>query len=317
MKQATAPFVLALLVAVGGPGAGVGFAQIGYGPPSIEWLTASSDVVVRASVADLGFKDRAPKAGETESQWQWVTVTLTVRATLKGKAPETIVFVIEQVRGVETLPRWKESGQAVLWFLVDIGDRKEEIPRDFPGPPQGRLRLRELGAKFLGTAAVELASPKAGKRVPSPVFSMDFQVLDDEDKILEAVKAEAARQQKGEVSAIRLSMPRKVAARSGRSGDVNVLYVPVNDRLEQLALDWVRSKEDWLRQAGVRALGPFKSEANAAVLRGMMDDPAWWVEEKDNLKERVYYIREAAYKTLREWELPVTRPVLREPLKEK
>jgi hypothetical protein len=76
MKQATAPFVLAIIVAASRLGTGVGFAQVGYTPSSIEWLTASSDVVVRASVVDLAFKDRAPEVGETRSQWQWVTVTL-------------------------------------------------------------------------------------------------------------------------------------------------------------------------------------------------------------------------------------------------
>jgi hypothetical protein len=317
MKPATAPFVLAIVVAAGGPGAGVGFAQVGYTPSSIEWLTASSDVVVRASVADLAYKDRAPEKGETRSQRQWVTVTLKVRATLKGKAPETIVFVIEQVRGMETLLGWKKSGQPVLWFLVDIRDRKEEIPRDFPAQPQGKLRLREHCVNFLDTSAVALGSPKAGKRVPRPMFSMDFQVLDEEDKILEAVKAEVARHQKGAIRAIRIPMPRQVAARSGRSGDVNVLYVPVNDRLEQLAHVWVRSKEDWVRQAGVQALGQFKSEANAAILKSMLDDKAWRVEQKDDLKERVYHVREAAYKTLQEWEVSIAKPVLRKPLKRK
>lgn len=295
----------------------MGFAQVGYTPSSIEWLTASSDVVVRASVVDLAYKDRAPNVGETRSQWQWVRVTLKVRATLKGKAPETIVFVIDQVRGMETLPGWKESGQPVLWFLVNIGDRKEEMPRDFPVQPQGKLRLREHWVKFVNTSAVALGSPKTGKRVPHPVFSMDFQVLDGEDKILDAVKAEVARQQKGASRAIRIPMPREVAARSGRSGDVNVLYVPVNDRLEQLAHTWVRLKEDWVRQAGVQALGQFKSEAHAAILKGMLDDTAWSVEHKDDLKERVYYIRETAYKTLQGWEVTVAKPVLREPLKGK
>ncbi len=49
----------------------------------------------------------------------------------------------------------------------------------------------------------------------------------------------------------------------------------------------------------------------------MLDDKAWWVEQKDDFKERVYYIREAAYKTLREWEVSAAKPVLRESLKEK
>jgi len=151
MKQVPAPFLLAILVAVSGQGAGVSYAQVGYSPSSIEWLTASSDVVVRASVVDLAYKDRTPEDGRTRPQWQWVTVTLKVHTTLKGKAPETSGFVIEQLRGMETLPRWKQSGQAVLWFLIDIGDRKEELPRDFPALPKGKLRLRDNWVKFVNT----------------------------------------------------------------------------------------------------------------------------------------------------------------------
>src|SRR5262245_53235296 len=88
MKRALAPFLATILVA-----SGVGYrplyAQVGYTPSSIEWLTASSDVVAVASVADLAYKDRRPEPGETRSHWQWVTVTLEVRPTLKGKASET------------------------------------------------------------------------------------------------------------------------------------------------------------------------------------------------------------------------------------
>ena len=309
MKRAAAPFLLAILVAASGVGSRESCAQRGYSPRSIEWLTASSDVVVVASVVDLAYQDRASKAGEVRSQWQWVTVTLKVRATLKGNAPETIVFVVEQARGMNILPRWKESAQSVLWFLVDRGDTKEESPRDFPAARQGKLRLREHWFKFLHTSALELGSPKTGERVPDPVFSMDFRVLDEEDQILEAVKAEVSRSQKRTERSIRILMPPDVAARSGRFGAVNVLHVPVDDRLEQLARSWVQSKAEWRRHAGVQALGPFKSDANIAILKGMLDDQGSWVSG------RVHYIREAAYETLQEWKVPVPKPELKEPLK--
>ncbi len=313
MKQATIPFVLAILVATSEPSAGVGFAQFGCRTHlSIEWLTASSDVVVRASVADLAYKDRAPQAGEMQAQWQWVTVTLKVRETLKGKAPEKIVYVIEQPRGADTLPKWKKSGQSVLWFLEDRGDKKEELPRDFPDQPRGKLRPSHH---------VELGTPKTGKRVPHPVFSMDFRVLDEEDKILEAIKTDVSLRdpsKKRASRAICISISGEVAARSGRAGDTNELCVPVNGRLQQLARTWASSKESWIRLAGVQALGPFQSEANAAILKGMLADKASWVEHKEDRDpgERVYYIRESAWKTLRKWKVSAPKPVLRIPLKE-
>jgi hypothetical protein len=313
VSQSTAPFVVATLIAASGFGA-TAVAQIGYTPSSIELLTAASDVVVRATVADLAYKDRAPGIGETRSQWQWVTVTLKVRATLKGKAPETIVFVIDQVRGMGPLPEWKKSGQSVLWFLVDIGDKKEETPPDFPSTPQGRLRLREHWVKFVNSGAIELGSPKTGRRIPNPMFSMDFRVLDDEDKILEAVEAEIARRHKRSEKSIGIHMPRDVAARSGTSGDVNCLHVPVNNRLNELGRAWILSKEEWMRLAGVQALRQFKSEANIGILKAVLDDKASVVEQNNAVRERVYPVREAAYKTLQEWKVPVAKPVLREPV---
>ena len=98
--------------------------------------------------------------------------------------------------------------------------------------------------------------------------------------------------------------------------------MPVNDRLETLGRVWVRSNEDWLRRAGVLALSQFKSETNVGILKGMLADGAWWRETKSDdggqmKQERVYYIREAAYKTLQEWKVAIPMPVLREPLKEK
>jgi hypothetical protein len=287
------------------------YAQIGYTPLSIEWLTASSDVVAVASVADLASEDRKPEPGETRSQWQWVTVTLRVRATLQGKAPETVVFVVERPRGDDTFSRWKESGQSVLWFLEERGDKKEELPPDFPALPKGQRRLlKSLRGEIV------LGSPKTGKCVPRPVFSMDFSILDEEDKIIEAVKAEVARRDKAPARLLWIRMPYEVAARSGKAGGANQLGVPVNSRLEELGRGWVGSKEAWLREAGVQALTQFKSEANAAILKRLLDDEASWIELKDGSEERVYYIREVAYKTLQDWKVPVPRPLLREPLKE-
>jgi hypothetical protein len=313
MKPATISFLVAVLVLAGGVGNREVYAQIGYSPLSIEGLTACSDVVVVASVADLACKDRAPEAGEERSRWQWVAVTLKVRTALKGvrDATKPIVFVLQSDYGVKELVRWKKSGQSLLWFLKDIGSWKEDLPPGFPAQAKSKPLLRIF-------ADLEFASPETRDRISKPVFSMDFRVLDETDKIVDAVKVEAARRYKGRARLIWIPMPRDMAARSGSSGDANQLGVPVNARLEELGRAWIRSKENWLRQNGVLALAQFKSEANAALLKRLLNDEAQWIEHRasDDHKERVYYIREAAYKALHEWKVPVPKPLLREPLKE-
>ncbi|MGH7173417.1 MAG: hypothetical protein ACRELF_05275 [Gemmataceae bacterium] len=314
MKAATTSFLVAILVVASGVGSREIHAQTGHCPLSVEGMTACSDVVVVASVADLACKDRPPEAGEERSRWQWVAVTLKVRTALKGvrDATKPIVFVLQSDYGVEELVKRKKSGQAKLWFLKDIGSWKEDLPPGFPAQAKGKPLLRIF-------ADLELASLETTNRIPKPVFSMDFRVLDKSNKIVEAVKVEAARRYKGQARLIWISMPRDVAARSGRSGDANELGVPVNARLEELGRVWVGSKEDWLRQAGVLALAPFKSEANVARLKRLLDDKAQWVEHKEDADpgERVYYIREAAYKTLQKWKVAVPKPFLREAVKEK
>jgi hypothetical protein len=314
MKSMATSFLAAILVVASGAGGREIHAQIGYSPLSIEGLTACSDVVVVASVADLSCKDRAPEAGEERSRWQWVAVTLKVHTALKGvrDATKPIVFILQSNYGVKELVKWKKSGQSKLWFLEDIGSWKEDLPPGFPAQAKDKPLLRIF-------ADLELASPETTNRVPKPVFSMDFRVLDKSNKIVEAVKVEAARRYKGRARLIWITMPRDVAARSGRSGDANQLGVPVNARLEELGRVWVRAKEDWLRQAGVLALAPFQSEANAALLKRLLDDKARCVEHRGDADpgERVYYIREAAYKTLQAWKISVPKPFLREPVKEK
>ncbi len=62
--------------------------------------------------------------------------------------------------------------------------------------------------------------------------------------------------------------------------------VPVTPHLPELAQGWVTSKEDWVRLAGVLALGEFKSPANAATLAKMLHDPAWPTEQNpETLKD--------------------------------
>jgi hypothetical protein len=302
--SAAAPYLFAIIWTMFGPGRETGFAQRGFVTSSIELSTASADIVVLAPIVDLAFKDCPPKKGETKSEWQWVTVTLKVQSTLKGKVPQNLMFVGEVYRDDTLLSTAKQSGQSFLWFMKDAGTEKEKLPPEFPVLPKDQPRLKKL-------ESIELGSAARGKKIPLPLFSMDFQVLNDEDKIIDAVKAEVARKDKGPVNYMMITIPRAVADRLGkhRSGDANGMLVPINARLEELAQVWVRSKEDWLREAGVKALHDFKSNANAASLMRLLDDPASHITtNEDGIEERVYYIRKAAYETLVEWKVSVLPP---------
>jgi hypothetical protein len=233
-------------------GAGAARAQQGYSPSSREWLTASSDVVVRATVADLAFQDREPEVPGIPSEWQHVTVTLKVLAPLKGKPPDAIVFVVDQPRGAETLPAWKKSGQPVLWFLVER-----------PKGKQNRGKLRPRDDVLIGTSAVELGSAERKQKVPRPVLTAELKGLDHEDAILDAVKAEVARRGPGrETRSVRVLISREVAQLTGRAGDANELIVPAADPPIRIA---IADKKEYPFRGAVRLSVTYTNTSKEAV----------------------------------------------------
>src|SRR5438477_1769429 len=85
-------------------------AQVGHDEVSLEWLVASSDSVVRATVARV---TREPAAG----QWVWLSVTLAVRETLKGKAFRLITVAQHPLAWDRIYDEWRDLKREQLWFL--------------------------------------------------------------------------------------------------------------------------------------------------------------------------------------------------------
>ena len=82
---------------------------------SLEWLTADSDVVVRATITDV-----VPLSSKGHDVWH--TVTLRVRETLKGTDRPAVTLAVRRWRPDEDLIEWKKQRREFLLFLVD-GDR--------------------------------------------------------------------------------------------------------------------------------------------------------------------------------------------------
>ncbi len=306
---------------------GVGRAQMGYSADTLEALVAESKVVVRATVAEVG---RGP-AGDP---WGRAKVVLNVAETLKGPAQKTFTFGKDLSESDHTYEGWRRTGREGLWFFapeVDLRDPDEKGPR-----PDRPLLCRDVIR--LGPAVAEEG------RFPRPraFLTMDLIALDRPEDILKAVRAAALE---GTAETTSLDMPRGIMQRSGHSGDANSLGVPVDHRLEAMARrliaspddfltrhlpppeddaerasreSWLRHDRNRLRREGVRALRPFKSDANIDLLRPLLDDPA--VQGRVRQDEgvvinlgREYYVRKAAYEVLREWGVAVAKPVIDEP----
>jgi hypothetical protein len=98
--------------------------------------------------------------------------------------------------------------------------------------------------------------------------------------------------------------------------DTTFVDVPVDERLEKRALEYLGSKFGQQREEGARAMCSFKSDKNVAQLKLLLSDPEWSIKQRaaDNrgIEVREYFVREAAYKTLQYWGVNVDKPILRE-----
>jgi hypothetical protein len=127
-----------------------------------------------------------------------------------------------------------------------------------------------------------------------------------------------------QVKAHAIELPRGVMQRSGRSGDVNHLTVPIDQRLEKLGHRLIEAPgvflakaelvyADRLRLEGVKILRHFPTEEHIVLLKSLLDDPVSSIHvSPEGTKEKVYDIREAAYEALHSWDIDVSKPVLRE-----
>jgi hypothetical protein len=96
------------------------------------------------------------------------------------------------------------------------------------------------------------------------------------------------------------------------------LTVPVDSRLEAQARRWLGSADKDLRVLGASALIYFRSDENAELLMGLLNDAATWeyqlVSRGEKRRERVYEVRAEAWSVLDAWGYPASHPVTRIPL---
>lgn len=309
-----------ILATVAAPG--VASAQTAYLTNSIEYLSDSADVVILATVQELSFSPSEFRDPFGDLQTEWVAVTLNVQDTLKGKAPKQVRFVLRRRKGDAVLSGWKADRRKILWFLEDLGPAKRTYPSDFPLQSQGRLAPREL-ADSPERVLVFDGPDLIGWNVKG-ILSMDLNLINTVDAAVEAVRREAKLTPKKKDDAVMIDIPWDLAKRTGICGDGNGLILPINPRLAELGREWVRSKDEepkpgvfprgaWMRKVGVKALSFFKSDRHIELLKSLLSDPATIGD--GNTKETVYWVREAAYKTLIEWGVKVEKPVLRLPPK--
>ena len=318
-------------------GVGTSQAQIGYQAASLEWLVADSDVVVRGTITDVSRRETTGK--------DKLTVTVDVRETLKGRPTKRLKFVVYIFPEDKTFDELRDASQEAMFYLVRA--ERHEWKAEILGKGvqvATELEPLELTPWDWSHSIVRLGPPAAERRLTLPIFTVDLTLLTKPDEVLRAARAAAVEGGKGErVRLHEVPLFLDVMQVTGKSGDANSLYVPVNGRLEAAARAWIKSPGDILRRLGiarpegvnhrgsltdplrlegVRALGYFKSEVNIVILKGLLDDDAFTqgkIEEGEQagITEKVYYIRKEAFETLRRWGVQVHEPVLKELLPRK
>ncbi|WP_105353055.1 MULTISPECIES: hypothetical protein [Pirellulaceae] len=151
------------------------------------------------------------------------------------------------------------------------------------------------------------------------VMQADFSLLREPDEVIRAIK-EALKHWSPAIRRIHtfgLYVPRnRIVGTQWEKYHGLILNVPVNQELEERAIEFTRSENYLEREQGVRALRYFKSDENIARLKAFLEDSGWaylqHAEQNNGIEVRFYGIREAAYNTLKYWGVDAQKPVTRE-----
>jgi hypothetical protein len=253
---------------------------------SIECTVANADLVFIATLVEFGNAHRADGRDVHDA-------TITIEQTLKTDILEDEPYQRLQVQvahPVTVLTDWKQRSCRLL------------VAYDECAP--------------YSTTVIELVPGKM------EVLKADFTLLRDSAEVIRAAE-EALRRMPAAVKRIhtfRLIVPRERVAETAwdKYYDTGylVLTVPVDEELQNRALEYIRSESYMSRYEGVRALRYFKSDENLARVKALLNDPGWaylrHAEENDGIEVRIYGVRQEAYRTLKCWEIDVQEPLIRE-----
>ncbi|MEX0612290.1 MAG: hypothetical protein WD229_09225 [Pirellulales bacterium] len=211
--------------------------------------------------------------------------TIAVEQTLKGKPQDRLTV---QVSGSEPpLDHWKIQGSRLMLFVRERIVYVESI---------------------LDLSDGELE-----------IMTADFAVLRKAEEAIRVAKEAGGRRTATKTSELfNLSVPGEAwAGTAWRHRCTHLsLAVPVDDRLERRAIEYLGSKIYSQRQEGVQALAHFKSDANVARLKAMLADEGYaYLQHAENnagIEVRHYGIRASAYEALAAWGVTVPMPVIRE-----
>lgn len=253
------------------------FAQPLFGDAqSIECTVINADLVVLGELVEL------------RRDGDGVAANLAIEKTLKG----------------EHRPRLRVLLARSAEHLVTRNDRLQRFMLAARDGSSGKTHLIDLGSEDLAVLTADLTL----LRQPGDVVKIAQQAIGRMPGVLR-------------IETFRLVVPREIVGGTSwadyyGTGGYLRLEVPVDDRLEKRARDYIQSKDYSHRAAGARALRYFNSEENVRRVKALLDDCEWaysrHAEHNDGVEVRTYGVRKAAYDTLEYWGIEVEPPIFRE-----
>ncbi len=292
-----------LAVVVGARGTASG-QPIGSHFDSVEWMAADSTLVVQGTIV-------AVKTEREEEYGEWQTVAFRVEETLKGEKRTMVHFAVDASGSRDKISQWRNDGRPLIVFL----DESRRLASRMAGSSglSGRRFVRYPFAPrsgYVSDSFLELVPDSQ-----TPAYTLALKRLEHPEQVLEATKAAISiRTEPGKLHSCSIRLPDR--------GGLDYLTVPVDARVEAAARQWARSQELELRVEGSTVLLYFQSQANVDVLKGMLDDPGYVTQVKEEAGRvveefRIYPVRQNAYQVLQAWGIEVSRPVIREAIPSK
>jgi hypothetical protein len=243
---------------------------------SIEYVVANADVVVIGELTELG--DTKEILGS-----DWRQVTIAAKETLKGDTWQPLRVHVPNPESV--LSKWKDGSHRLL-VAIQHDNTPTGTVIDLTGE---KLEVATAELKFL--------------RKPEDVIR---------------IARETVRRMPGvrRTFGVRIMLHYDAIGNTQWAGNHGLgVIVPVDDRLEMRAHEYICSDDSIRRSDGIKALRFFKSDENIARLKTLLDDPdTGYLRHPVNnmgVEVRQYSVRKEAFETLEQWGVKVKKPIIR------
>jgi hypothetical protein len=276
---------------------------------TLDLIVSQADLVVVADVVDVGGygPEETPDIQFTFKIVEVLKASFNYADSVKLAGQK----LVAGVRGWGRDPReMLKPGRAFLCCLASTERFWEDQEPPFAAEAWGRM-----------TPGRDTLLPLDGSAHPGALMP-DFTYLTQGQAIVEAARAAAKadaerRSASGDKppEVVRVSAPApSPCSICSCAGHTLTVDMPVDDQLEGRAMEWVRSEDYGLRTDAVRVLGRYRSARNTALLKDLLDDPAYATcpKTQDSPEKRVYGVRAAAFEVLKAWGVEVQPPLTEE-----